>query len=447
MTRVSRLPQDDATCGWYAMLPPPAPARRLEGRESADWAVLGAGLTGLAAARRLAGHLPNARIALIEAERVGFGASGRNSGFAIDLPHSVVHGNVVHGRARARDTLLEEQRRRRRLSQAGVAALRGLIESHGIDCAWRELGKLHGAVEEGGLRALEDYARGLDALEAPYEWLNQDQMQAVTGTGYYRKGLKTPGTALMQPAALTRGLAASLPENVELFEESPVIAWRIGEAIELECAEGALVTKGLLLATNAFTPAIGFLKDRFFPVFTFSSLTRPLGRDEQAALGGEPEWGLIAGDRLGTTVRRTGDQRILIRNTFLYAPRLHFGEGELARLRGLHRRSFGARFPMLGEVAFDYSWGGALCMSSNHALFFGALAPGIFAAVGCNGAGVAMGTISGALLADYVVGAESELLRDIRALPRPKRLPPEPFLGLGVGFTLKRRERRAGKEF
>jgi choline dehydrogenase-like flavoprotein len=81
------LPHDDATCGWYCTLPEPAPARRVRGDERADWVVLGAGVTGLAAARRLGELRPDDRILLIDAQRVGYGASGRNAGFILETPH------------------------------------------------------------------------------------------------------------------------------------------------------------------------------------------------------------------------------------------------------------------------------------------------------------------------------------------------------------------------
>ena len=81
------LPKDDHSCGWYQALPEAAPVTRLKGVQQADYAVLGAGFAGLAAARRLAEHHPNARIVLVDAQRAAEGASGRNSGFVIDLPH------------------------------------------------------------------------------------------------------------------------------------------------------------------------------------------------------------------------------------------------------------------------------------------------------------------------------------------------------------------------
>jgi len=87
--RIAILPGDDDSNGWTRMLPPRRPRPPLEGDTRADWAVLGAGFAGLAAARRLAENRPNDRIVLIDAQAVADGASGRNSGFAIDLPHNV----------------------------------------------------------------------------------------------------------------------------------------------------------------------------------------------------------------------------------------------------------------------------------------------------------------------------------------------------------------------
>ena len=86
MNSIVNLPHDDRSCGWYAALPEPRPCKRLHGVQKADHVVIGAGFAGLAAARRLAEHLPQSRILLVDAQRVGYGASGRNSGFVIDLP-------------------------------------------------------------------------------------------------------------------------------------------------------------------------------------------------------------------------------------------------------------------------------------------------------------------------------------------------------------------------
>ncbi len=121
--------------GWYAILPRPAPAKRLKGQQVADWVVVGAGVTGLAAARRLAELAPDARIILLDEYRVGYGASGRNSGFIIDTPHLTEQVDV------------DSNRRISRLVIAGLADLEGLVRKHEIDCEWSPRGHLTAVVE------------------------------------------------------------------------------------------------------------------------------------------------------------------------------------------------------------------------------------------------------------------------------------------------------------
>jgi len=435
---IDKLPKDDDSNGWYNILPPPPAARRVSGVQRFEYVVVGAGFAGLAAARRLAEHLPETEIALIEAERVGYGASGRNSGYVIDLPHNVSvsdHANFV-----------ETSRREMRLNKLAIDWLSGLVEKSQIQCQWSRRGKVHAAIEDKGIRDLQGFKRSLDQVEADYTELDAKALQAKLGTSYYRAGIHTPGCILMQPAALTRGLGDTLPENVRLFEESPVVAVDYGPEITLTCAEGSVRTKQLLLATNGFTMGFGFQQNRLIPVMTFGSLTRPLSAAEQAALGGEPDWGVIPGEHLGTTLRYTQDYRLLIRNTFAYTPHFTYSRAGLARIRKLHEASFKARFPMLPEVAFEHTWGGVLTFSRNGAPCFGKLADNVWSAACQNGVGAAKGTYQGRLLADLVVGAESDHLRDMLAHDRPAANIPQPFLGLGVRARIAYEQSRAGRE-
>ncbi len=397
--------------------------------------MIGAGFTGLAAARQLALHRPDWRIVVLEARRVGSGASARNSGFIVDLGHFVPAVGV------------DGNRRMARIARAGLDRLRALVRAHDIECTWTEGGRLHGAASDVGLRALERFLRGLDAMGEPYDALDAAAMATRTGTGHYRAGAHTRGTVTMQPAALVRGIASTLPENVEIFEDSAVARVGGGRPFHLTVAGGGEIAGDrLFLAANAYTPALGFLRRRMFPLFTFASLTRVLTRDEQSTLGGAVEWGLVPEEPMGTTVRRTRDQRILVRNTVHYAPSLRVSARVLGAVRTAHRRTFLERFPMLQKVELEYTWGGAMGITLNGAHYFGRLGRNLYAAAGCNGVGVALGTASGALLADLAVAADSDLLRDILALPRPSWIPPEPFLGVGLRPVLGFLRRRARSE-
>jgi glycine/D-amino acid oxidase-like deaminating enzyme len=149
---------------------------------------------------------------------------------------------------------------------------------------------------------------------------------------------------------------------------------------------------------------------------------------------------------VGTTLRRTPDQRILIRNSAKYGSGGSRSAARIAKARAAHRDSLRARFPALAHVDLEFTWGGVVAISLNGAPFFGRLASNIFGAAIFNGVGMAMGTALGMLLADLAVGAESELLHDARSLPGPGWLPPPPLLGLAVRPTLSWMHRRARSE-
>lgn len=426
------FPNDDKSCGWYAALPPPAAPRTLSGQQQADYVVVGAGFAGLAAARRLAEHKPEARILLVDAQRVAEGASGRNSGFVIDLPHkfALEHPDPVH------------KQRLLALNRAAIAQLESLISQHGIDCQWSHAGKYQGAVGERGLAYLSHFEKLLSDLGEPFRAVERSELEAVLGTRHYSRALFTPGCYLMQPAALVRGLGDSLPSNVELLENSPILGiQRDGNGgYLLQGSAGQIQTPRLLLGTSIFTQEFGYLRNRLLPVMTFASWTRPLTDAESKRFTGTFNWGLTPADHAGTTVRMTKDRRLIIRNTYKHVPKYGRSVDDRARerVRSDHRQAFLARFPDLADVPFTHTWGGVYAISRNFTNFFGQLEDGVFASACDNGVGAAWGTISGTLLADFAVGAESAQLNDIRAVTgMPSLNPPEPFLGLGVRSRIK----------
>lgn len=434
------LPQDDGRCGWYEMLPPPPSSRSLDGNIRADWAILGAGLAGLAAARRLAELLPEADIVLVDAHRVGFSTAGRNSGFMVDLPHDLTSHDYTSDRTHDLEQI--------RLNRGAIDYMRGIVKHHDIDCDWSEQGKLHGAARDQGIRALDTFAKGLAKLDEPYRALSAEEMYARTGSRFYKAGLHTPGCVLVQPAALVRGLGQTLPNNIRLFEEAPVHRIEIGKPHTMFTSQGNIQAPRLVLANNAYAAQFGELglRGKLLPIYTYSSLTRPLTQVELDTLGGDESWGLIPADPMGTTVRRLSNGRIVIRNAFTYNPQIKASSQQLAMARNSHLRAFKRRFPMLPDVGFDHTWGGALCMTRNHGKPFGELVPGVFSALCQNALGLTGGTISGKLIAEYALGIESDLLDIMLKQPKPIINPPEPFLGMGIRSTLTWKEWQAGIE-
>lgn len=438
MTRISSLPADDATCGWYHLSKPRTPRPAHKGRSQARWVVVGAGFTGLAAARQLATNFPHDEIILVEAQEVGYGTSGRNAGFAIDLPHDIGAEDYIGDIDIAKTVL--------KLNLGGQQYLKDLIERYDIECQFRHCGKYQAAIEGRGIAVLDAYRRGLDKLGQPYEVVEGRDLPEHIGTDFYRKGLFTPGTALLQPSALVKGLADSLPSNVSLYEHTPITDVEYGDKVVLRHAHGSITADKLVLTTNAFGMSFGFLKGRMLPVFTYGSITRPLTEDEQARLGGKPYWGVIPADPFGTTMRRTVDNRLLIRNSFSYNPDGRSNGKYLERFVQRHRESFARRFPMLPDVNFEYTWGGALALSRNHMGFFGKLGPNVVGALCCNGLGVTRGTVTGKLLADWLAGDKHELIEFLLNAPGPSANPPQPLVSLGLNANLMWGQFRAGKE-
>ena len=428
MPTVRILPREDATNGWSRILPARAPAPPLAGDLSADWLVVGAGFAGLAAARRLAENRPDDRVVLLEAHEVGEGASGRNSGFAIDLPHNV--GGEFEELSGTQGYI--------RLSRAAIAYLDECVARHGIECSYTHRGKYHAARSEmGHTRILVPFARTLDALGEPYRWLDAAELRQETGTSYHASALHTPGGRLFNPAGLTKGLAATLPENVTLHEHTPVTEIEQRNGIRAVTPGGSVNAQAMVLAVNGYASQFGVFKDRLLTFAAHGSLTRPLSDAEHETLGGVEDWGLTpANSHVGVTLRYTIDRRILVRQCFRYAPTLRRSDAEYQALRRDHQRHFEARFPMLPEVRIEHTWRGYVCMSRNHAPGFGKVGPHMFAAVCQNAVGVTKGTISGVLAADMATGQDNPLIADMEAQGTPSSLPPAPLRGLGVRARL-----------
>jgi glycine/D-amino acid oxidase-like deaminating enzyme len=422
-------PHDDADSGWIRVLPPLPPPRPLATDERVDSAIIGGGLTGLAIARRLAELRPDERVAIVEAQRVGFGASGRNAGFVVELTDFA--GRMAVG----------DRQRYVRVARYGIRCLEEQIAEHHIECGWDKRGVLRAAAGEAGHRTLERWPAWLAAAGSPWEVLDAEATAAVTGTRFYTGAFRFPGTANVQPAALVRGLARALPGSVEIYESSPVTAIRrerlerdngapAAAGFRVVAGEGSLAARRLFVAANGYTPGLGLLRARVSPLWSFASLTRVLTAAEQAAIGGDAQWGVLATDPSGSTVRRTPDQRIFMRNTFHFTTELGVPAAVREATAVNHRAAVAARWPALADVPFEHTWGGVMGMSSNGQAYFGEVEPKLFSTAIYNTAGLAMSAAAGRLLADLALAVPSPLLQDLRQLPPPSRLPPEPLRSL-----------------
>lgn len=433
MSSRTTYPVYESRSGWNSLLPARTAKTNSVIENKYDFIVIGAGYTGLAAARRLAELNGSASILVLEASVVGEGSSARNSGFVIALPHNTnMSGHISPA---------EVAKKQIRVYDSGLRWLKGLVDQYHIDCGWNPQGKYHGAATAEGALSLQNTASQYDKWGVEYQEISQAQLSERLGTRYYRFAIQTNSNVFIQPAALVRGLADTLPTNVTLVENCPVLSVEQGRERGVRTAQGLIRGDKIIVANNGFARKLGFLKDRMFTIFTYAAITPELDPEQLALHGSEPEWGLIPANRMGTTLRKIQNNRFMVRSAYSYE-KPQTEKTVLALLEDCYRR----RYPAVKSHRFEHLWGGATALTRNGATYFGEISPNLYASVGCNGAGVLKGTCYGKLLAELMVGQKTQELADVLAMDKPNWLPPEPLRGAAVKTAIYLQKRKAGAE-
>ncbi|MBB6014736.1 glycine/D-amino acid oxidase-like deaminating enzyme [Aquamicrobium lusatiense] len=430
---MTSAPAYNSGSGWNALLPPRIARTEAPAERGFPAIVIGAGFTGLATARRLAELRPNDQVVLIDASVMGEGASGRNSGYLLINP-----GEPSANAANFADDWANRQFS---LARAGFEILQKQVRRYNIGCDWNDAPVAVTAaatpnVEKSARKTREQYVKwGL----APDEY-DQSALHRLTGTDYYRYGLDSLTRALVQPAALHRGLADVLPDNVRLLEETTV--FEIGEKapFSIRTSRGDFSTGRVFLTNNLHARALGFGGSRMVGIYTYGAFTPELDDHDLMGLGTEADWGILPAHRMGTTLRKVG-RRLLIRSGDSYE---HENDPEAVRqmLHTLYRN----RFPHLRNDELEFVWGGLTAVSHNGGFIFGEMRPGVFVSAGCGGAGVVRGSIHGELLAELACGEHSKLLENRLRMKGPNWLPPEPLRGFGAKIQIRFEQWQAGRE-
>jgi glycine/D-amino acid oxidase-like deaminating enzyme len=401
--------------GWNAMLPSRVIEPALSADMSVDTAIIGAGYTGISAAKRMHELAPSDEIAIIDSSQIGEGNPGRNSGFLLEI-------------ALANDadpSQLDRMRQCNKLIAASLGKIVKAVESSSIDCQLKRMGTYRGAAGKQGLKSLHQYAAFLEAAQLPYQDLNRSEMEQNLGTQFYQRGLYSPHCYLAQPAALIRCLADELPNKVHLFENTPAISLKqSGGRWLIKTANGEISAKKVILANNAFAKSLGIGKSQLVAMYTYAGITPVLDPAILQTLGSDTSWGLLPSHRLGSTLRKTEDGRLLVRCLYAYEKEVN----SALVLRELSRNLV-RRFPQLVNIEPEHIWGGAVGFTMNGGAVFGEVKPGLFVSAGCNGGGVVKGSLFGELLADL---ANGQPVPDISALfGKASWMPPEPIRSLG----------------
>jgi glycine/D-amino acid oxidase-like deaminating enzyme len=439
-----RMPRHKGPAAWSAILPGQSAPLPLPGDRTVDVAIIGGGFAGLAAARRLSQLDPSLKITVLEASRLAEGASGRNSGFMIDLPHELTSDDYAgHG----------DDRGMIALNRHAIAFARDAVEDYAINPHYFDpVGKVNGAASDTADALNRSYADHLTSLGEPSTRLDAQGMFQLTGSRHYVSGLYTPGTVMLQPAGFVRGFGEGLrTSGVRVWENTPVTAIeRAGKGWTVITPKGRVAAGKVILANNGHLESFGFAENRLMHVFLYASMTVDLPTETLKTLGGEPRWGVTPADPMGTTMRRIdgplGGNRIVTRTCASFLPGMEPTEADLKRTAAVHRQKFADRFPQLSGAKQEYTWAGHLCLTRNGVSIAGELEPGLYAATVCNGLGTARSTLTGIAAAELAMGLQTDNTRHFAAEGQPIKLPPKPFSTFGANLFLRFKEWRAGAE-
>ena len=374
----------------FAGLPPP------RGEVHCDACVIGGGLTGITAALALAER--GFEVVLLEANTVGWGASGRSGG-------QVIFGYACEMAKLERLTSPEDARRLWDMSLEAVRRVKARIDRHAIDCDWRD-GQLHVAIKP----RHEEELRGWQALLAErygctrLQWLERAALATQVQSPRYRAGLYDPESGHLHPLNYTVGMAhAARAAGVRIHERARVLRLSRGAKPVVHLAHGAVHARQVVVAGNAWLgPLVPELEARLMPVGTYIVSTPPLGE--------ELAHSLLPGDAAVTDInfvldyfRRSADHRLL------FGGRVSYTGLTPPRLAASMQRRMATVFPQLEGVPVESAWGGFVDITMNRAPHFGRLDGNLYFAQGFCGHGMALTGLAGEVIAEAIAGDAERL--------------------------------------
>ncbi|MFS8478773.1 MAG: FAD-dependent oxidoreductase [Micromonosporaceae bacterium] len=413
-----------------------SPRPTLLGDRDADVAIVGAGFTGLWTAYYLAVADPSLRIAVLEREFAGYGASGRNGGWCSALfPVSLSALARRHGRAAAVAM--------RRAMHDTVDEVGRVAAAEGIDCHWRKGGTIVLARTEAQLaraRAEVAEAREFGFGEDDLALLDAAQASSRCAAEGTLGGTYTPHCAAIHPARLVRGLARTVERRgVRVYERTPVLALRPGRVLT---AAGTVRAPIVVRATEGYTPALPGHRRVLAPVYSLMIATEPLPETVWRQIG-------LAGRETFADYRhliiygqRTADGRLAFGGRgapYHFRSRVRPSYDRDPRVFAALRRTLTDLFPVLGpDVRITHRWGGPLGVPRDWFPSVGMdRATGLAWAGGYVGDGVATSNLAGRTLADLIRGEDSHLTSLPWVGHRSPRWEPEPLRWLGVNAGLR----------
>ncbi len=404
-----------------------------------DLVVVGGGYCGLWTAIIAKQRDPRARVVLLEANEVGWAASGRNGGFCA--------ASITHGEENGRSRWPDEYDELERLGIANLDAIEKTVDDFGMDVDYERTGELDVAIED--YQAEELRASGAAVIEG-------DDLRKLVNSPTYVAGVLDPDVAMVHPAKLAVELARVATElGVEIFEHSRATgisaSGRTG-AVSVGTPGGNVSAKRVALATNVFPSLLARYRMHTIPVYDYAMMTEPLSEEQLASIGWQGRQGV--GDMANQFhyYRISKDNRILWGG---YDAIYHYGRkvrAEYEQRPETHRLLAGhffTTFPQLEGLRFTHQWAGPIDTSTRFCAFFGLAMQGRVAhAAGFTGLGVGATRFGAEVMLDRLAGLDTERTRLEMVRRKPLPFPPEPLASIGIQTTrwsLDRADHRSGR--
>lgn len=394
----------------------------LQGAQTADVCVIGAGFTGISTALHLAERGYNVHV--VEANKVGWGASGRNGGQLIGGIAGEEH--IANQLGKDVEDIFGE------LRWAGHEIIRERVKTYGIQCDLK-FGYLDVAIKQRHIRDIEaDYER-LERAEFPHDFriLSKDETREAIGTDVYIGALLNMGNGHLHPLNLCIGEArAAQSLGATIYEQSPVLNIEKHGRPKVVTEHGSVTAAAVVIAGNAYHVLEKKLRGIMFPVNSYIAATEPLSAEMVNSIN-PMDLAVCDPNFVLEYFRLSADKRLL------FGARLNYFGDDPAMIRKKHRAKLARIYPQLSNIGIDYAWGGTIGVPINRVPQLGRISPDIFYCQGYSGHGVNVTHLAGRIMADAVAGTVEQF--DMFANVKPIVIPGahlfnKPMVTLGMMY-------------
>ena len=199
---------------------------------------------------------------------------------------------------------LDNYKKKADIYKLGIDVIKKFIKEYQVDCDWNECGKYFASSKLEDKKTLENFSVTLSKLGFKHNLLSNKELKKRLGTNFYNIALHTKGGILLHPGKLVRAMIDTLPENVNLYENSSLLDWKKkNDTVICKFKNGSIKTKKIIFATNGFLKSLGIKSNYNFPITLTASMTRSLTKEEFASIGEPKEWGVLPVRPMGATIR------------------------------------------------------------------------------------------------------------------------------------------------